>query len=396
MAVSKKSLKYSKFGLNGSHKKLGINYWRFFFTGKSKVTGVESTFFIEYEMLNPWFSPAEPILGFKPRIKIKEDDLQYALAGTSSALNLQSEKILTPSYIAIRVGKLDDQPKHICDYIAIKNVKFSSKPFEIIAGTKRFSEHELSGEIMISNEENKVHPEYLCDQGIAKWNLQYDILKESLEGYENNTDKWFPVGMRSCFSGTMEFDGVEYTVIPQKSNGYIERFWGKSFNEQWFHLSSSNLTSLISGNTLFSSNFAIKGIFDDKVSVIGDFEGNEISFCADNSKRGDFTVWNCVESPEPDEDGDKTLHWSVSLNNKLWVIDIDIYCKLKNLYNRRLECPEGKRKVLNIVQTSTGIGEIKLYKKIKNDLEQIEFARITNAICEFGHTEDAEIDSGEK
>lgn len=396
MAVSKKSLKYSKFGLNGSHKKIGINYWRFFFNGKSNTSGVEETFFVELEMLNPWFSPAEPILGFKPRIKIKEDDLQYALAGTSSALNLQSEKILTPSYVAIRVGKLNDRPKQLTNFIAVKNIKFTSKPFEIIAGNKKFTENELFGEICISNEENKIHPEYMCDSGVAKWNLKYDIIKECLDGYENPTDKWFPVGMRSCFSGEIEFDGVLYTVVPQKSNGYIERFWGKSFSEQWFHLSSSNLTSLISGSTLFNSNFAIQGIFEDKISFIGDFEGNEILFCANDVKRGDFTVWSCQEAPEPDEDGDKTLHWSVSLNNKFWVIDIDIYCKVKNLFNRKYEAPEGKRKLLNLVQSSSGIGEIKLYKKIKNDLEQIEYARITNAICEFGHTEDGEIDSVEE
>ena len=48
-------------------------------------------------------------------------------------------------------------------------------------------------------------------------------------------------------------------------------------------------------------------------------------------------------------------------------------------------------KVLNMVQTATGIGELKLYKRIKNDLEQIEFARITNVLCEFGHTEEADL-----
>ena len=44
---------------------------------------------------------------------------------------------------------------------------------------------------------------------------------------------------------------------------------------------------------------------------------------------------------------------------------------------------------MNVVQSATGIGEIKLYRKNKNDLEQIELARISNAVCEFGHTEEA-------
>ena len=391
MAVSKKGLKYNRFGLNKSHKKVGINYWRFFFCAKSKESGLESTFFIEYEMLNPWLSPVEPVLGFKPRIKISEDDLQYALAGTSSALGLESEKMVTPSYVALRIGKLDSSPKHLCEYIPLKNIKFNSKPFEIITGNNKISDNELCGEMLVSYEEHQKHPEYLCDQGIATWNLKYDIIKESVDGYENPTDKWFPIGMHAYFSGIVSFDGVEYEVEPKKSSGYIERFWGKSFPEKWFHLSSSTLSSLISGNTLFNSCFAIHGVFEDKISFLGDFEGTEFSFCPNTMKRTDSAVWNCLEAPELDQDEDKRLHWSVSLSSKIWVIDIDIYCKEKDLYNRILELPEGKRKVLNMVQTATGIGELKLYKRIKKDLEQIEFARITNVLCEFGHTEEADL-----
>lgn len=392
MAVSKKGLKYSRFGLNGSHKKVGINYWRFFFNARSKDSGTECCFFVEFEMLNPWISPAEPVLGFKPRIKINEDDLQYALAGTSSALNLESEKLVTPSYVALRIGKLDSSPKHLCEYIPVKNIKFNSKPFEIIAGNNKISDNELCGEVSVSYDEHQKHPEYLCDQGIASWKLKYDINKECVDGYEDQTDKWFPIGMHAYFSGVINFDGIEYEVEPKKSSGYIERYWSKTFPEKWFHLSSSNLSSLISGSTLFNSCFAIQGAFGEQISFLGDFEGTEINFCPNDMKRSDSTVWNCVEAPELDEDEDKRLHWSVSFSSKIWVIDIDIYCKEKNLYNRILELPEGKRKVLNMVQTATGIGEIKLYKKIKNDLEQIEFARITNVICEFGHTEESDID----
>ena len=389
MAVSKKSLKYSKFGLNGSHKKIGINYWRFFFNGTATGSGTEGTFFIELEMLNPWYSPVEPILGYKPRVKIKEEDLQYALAGTESAHEIQSEKILTPSYVAIRVGKIDAEPKQLCSYVSVKNIKFNSKPFEIIAGNKVFTENELSGEIIISNEENASHPEYLCDAGFAKWNLKYDVIKDYLEGYENQTDKWFPIGMRSCFSGSINFDGIDYIVEPKKSAGYIDRYWAKTFPEKWFHISSSTLTSQISGKTLFNSGFTVQGAFDNKISFLGDFEGSDILFCADAPKRLYSVMWNCVEAPDLDEDEEKRLHWSASFNSKFWVIDIDLYCKIKALYNRILELPEGQRKVLNVVQSATGIGEIKLYRKNKNDLEQIELARISNAVCEFGHTEEA-------
>lgn len=389
MAVSKKGLKLNRFGLNGSHKKVSVNFWRFFFNAKQKDSGTESRFFIEYEMLNPWHSPTNPVLGFKPRIKINEDDLQYALAGTSSALDLEAEKIVTPSYVAIRIGKLDSTPKHFCSYVPIKNIKYNSKPFEIICSTFKITDNELSGDVCISKEDHERHPEYLCDEGKAVWNLKYDINKEAVDGYENATDKWFPIGMNVFVSGLLQFDGEEYIVDPKKSAGYIDRYWGKSFPEKWFHLSTSNFLSLISGKTLFNSCFSIQGSFEDNIAFIGNIEGTEISFIPNLSKKSDITVFNCVESPEPDEDEDKTLHWSVSLTNKFWVLDIDIYCKEKNLYNRIFELPEGKRKILNIVQSTTGTGEIKLYKKIKNDLEQIEYARVSNVLCEFGATEEA-------
>lgn len=389
MSVSKKNLKYSRFGLTGSHKKIGINFWRFFFNGTATGSGNESSFFIELEMLNPWYSPTEPILGYKPRVKIKEEDLQYALAGTDSAHEIKSEKILTPSYVVIRVGKVDSEPKQICSYISAKNMQFNTKPFEIIADNKVFTENELSGEIIISNEDHDNHPEYLCDAGFASWNLKYDVIKDFMEGYENQTDKWFPIGLRSCFSGSINFDGIDYVVEPKKSSGYIDRYWAKTFPEKWFHISSSNLTSLISGKTLFNSGFAIQGPFDDKLSLLGEFEGSDLLFCADAPKKTYSVMWNCVQAPDVDEDEDQRLHWSISINSKMWIIDIDLFCKIKALYNRLLEMPEGQRKVLNVVQSATGIGEIKLYKKNKNDLEQIEYARISNALCEFGHVEDA-------
>ena len=117
MAVSSKTLKDSKNGFISNRKKIGINIWRFFFTGIDKVSGKESSFFVELEFLNSHLNYEEPVLGFKPRVTITEDDLQYALAGTSSAQNLQSEKIVQPSYVVIRVGKFGADARQVCSYL---------------------------------------------------------------------------------------------------------------------------------------------------------------------------------------------------------------------------------------------------------------------------------------
>lgn len=391
MASSKKSIKLSKFGLNANKKKTGINLWRCFFNGTEKSTGAEATFFIEVELLNPWISPTEAMLGFAPRVTIKEEDLQYALAGTESAQGIQSERIVQPSYIVVRAGKLGSEPKQVCAYHSMKSLKYTVKPFSLSVGNKLFTEEKITGFINITEGEIINHPEYLCENGFVSWDLNYDILKDYSEGYSNKTDRWFPFGMKTAFSGTFSIDGDEYIVEPKKSYGYMDRYWGKSLPDVWFHISSSNLQSIISGKTLFDTAFSIQGAFDDKVSFVGNFEGSDISFCADSPDRKYTAVWNCVQTPENEDKDENKLHWSVSINSKIWVIDVDLYCKLSDLYNRSIETPDGDRKVLNVLQSGTAVGEIKLFKRVKRTLEQIEYAKIVKANCEFGHTEEGEI-----
>ncbi|MCR4900568.1 MAG: hypothetical protein K5907_07115 [Treponema sp.] len=391
MAASKKNIKDSKYGLSGASKKIGVNFWRCFFTGLEKNSATEQLFFIELEMLNPALSPSEPLLGFKPRVSITEEDLQYTLAGTIAARNLQSETIVQPSYVVVRVGMMGAESKQLCAYHSIKSMRFSSKPFTIQMENKLFSEDQLSGYINITEEDYQKHPEYLSDKGYASWNLKYEVIRDMEEGYKNSSERWFPFGIKTNFSGMISFDGADYIVEPRKCMGYMDRYWGKTFPYDWFHISSASLTSIISGRVLQNSFFAIQGLFENKVAFIGGFEGSDIIFPATLSKRQYTCVCDCIQAPEGEEPEDNKLHWSVSINNKLWVLDIDVYCKVKELSNRVFELPEGNRKVLSVLQGSTGTGEIKLFKKNRNTLEQIEYAEITKAVCEFGHEEDGEL-----
>ncbi len=387
MSTVNKNSKLYKYGFTGNKKKFGLNYWRFFFNAIEVNTAVEQMFFIELEMLNPWISPTETVLGFKPRIKITEEDLQYALAGTSSAQTLETETLIQPSFCAIRVGRLGENAKQVCCYFPIKEMIFNAKPFEITIGNKTFSEDKLTGFLNVSEEDIQEHPEYMCSSGYVTWNLTYTHNKIFVDGYDSNGIKWFPYGIQTLFNGTINFDGTEYLVDPRRSCGYVDRYWGKTFPTTWFHISASNLSSIITGKSLFNSAFAIQGTFEDRVSFLGSFEGTDIQFCADEGKHQYNTIWDCSQMPESENPEENQLHWSVSIHNKVWVIDIDLYCRIRELNNRILELPEGKRKVLNILEGGTGVGEIKLYKKVSNTLEQIENAKITKAVCEFGHVE---------
>lgn len=388
MSSQNKFSKQYRYGFTGAKKKLGINYWRFFFNGLEANTAVEQMFFIELEMLNPWQSPNETVLGFKPRVKITEEDLQYALAGTDAAKSIETESLVQPSYCVLRVGKLGENTKQLCAYFSVKEIQFNPKNFELTIGNKFFSEDKISGFLNISDEDLQEHPEYLCDSGYVTWNLTYNHRKSFIEGYNNNGFTWFPYGIQTMFAGSISFDGIDYIVDPRRSYGYVDRCWGKTLPSTWFHISASNLSSIITGKSLFNSAFSIQGSFEDKISFLGNFEGTDIIFCADENKHNFSVIWDCSQMPESENPEENQLHWSVSLHNKVWVIDIDLYCRIKELNNRTIETPEGNRKVLNMLEGGTGIGEIKLYKRVHNTLEQIENAKIVKAICEYGHVDD--------
>lgn len=390
MSNVNKNLKDYKFGLSNSKKKIGINMLRYFFNGVEMTTGADQRFFVEFEMLNPWLSPNETLLGFKTRVKVSEEDLQYALAGTQSAQNIDTETIVQPSYCVIRVGKLGANAKQLCNYVPVKEVTFNQKPFEISIGNKSFTETRINGFLSISQEEISAHPELLCESGYVTWDLTYEVRESYGEGYSDNSMRWFPYGLKTFFSGKINFDGTDYLVDTRRCSGYVERYWGNEIPEPWFHINTADLTSVITGKTLFDSSFSIQGSFQDRVSFIGKFEDLEIKFCADGSKRQYTTIWDCTQMPESENPEENQLHWSVSINHKLWIVDVDIYCKIKELYNRSLEMPQGERKVLNLLEGATGIGEIKLYRRIGNTLEQLEHARLNKVICEFGHIEKGE------
>ncbi|WP_027729244.1 hypothetical protein [Treponema sp. C6A8] len=390
MANNVKTINYIKRGFKNPKKRTGINWWRFIFTAIEEQSGVEKSFFIEFEAVNPALSPSNPLLGFKPRVKISEEDLQYVLAGTASARNLETESIVRPSYCSIRIGMVGKESKQLCEYHSQHDCLVKNKPFQLRMGKCFFDESHISGEVEISESDVKEHPEYMCGAGSSKWNIEYQLKTSFTDGYKSKNTLWFPCGCLAKFSGTMIFDGITYIIDEKHSFGYTDRYIGKNFPKKWFHISSSNLTSNISGKLLFGSSFSVQGEFNDRISFLGTFEGNDISFTADSGKNKYSCIWDCIQSPEGSENDDK-LHWSVSVHNKTYVIDVDIYCDVKDLYNRLLELPEGERKVMNLIEGFSGTGEIKLYKKNKKTLEQLEFAKIEKAVCEFGHTEDGEV-----
>ncbi|MDR9859850.1 hypothetical protein [Treponema socranskii] len=389
MTAPKKIINFSRWKPHSSLKKNGVVWTRYIFTGIDSVSGAEQLFFVEWEMLNAGLFPDESVLGFKPRTAISEDDLQYALAGTEAAFNLRSESIVTPSYVAVRAGTFGVKPKQICSYYALKDVTGGFRLSPITVGNCSFGEEKISGSLSRTTKERAARPEYFCDAGEISWDLRCEIRKQFSAGYKKSSERWIPVGARTAFSGSITLDGREFSVLPKKSYGYIDVHFLRTFPAPYFHISSSNLTSRISGKALFDSSFTVQGIFEDSLALALEFENTDIALEAKKRSASEKILWDCTEMPA-DEEGER-LHWSVSADTKKWVIDIDIVCHTSKLFVRNIELPEGNRKVLKLLAGGNGTGEIKLYRRIGKSLEIIEDAHVAFALCEFGQAEDGEI-----
>ena len=389
MTAPKKIVNCSRWKPHSALKKNGVVWVRYVFTGIDALSGAEQLFFVEWEMLNPGLSPNESVLGFKPRTAISEDDLQYALAGTEAALNLRAESILTPSYVAVRAGTFGVKPKQICSYYALNDITGGFRLSPITVGNCSFDDGKISGALSCTLKEHTAHPEYFCDAGDISWNLRYEIRKQFSAGYKKSSDRWIPAGARTAFSGSITLDGREFSVLPKKSYGYIDAHFLRMFPAPYFHISSSHLTSRISGKALFDSSFTVQGIFEDNLSLALELEDTDIALEAKKRGASEKILWDCTEMPA-DEEGER-LHWSVSADMKKWVIDIDIVCHTSKLFVRNIELPEGNRKVLKLLAGGSGTGEIKLYRRIGKSLEIIEDAHVAFALCEFGQAEEGEI-----
>lgn len=389
MGASKKSLNLFKYRLNGSLKKNGINVWKYVFTAVEKGTGNEKMFFVELTMLNPYLSPSETVLGFQPRNNVSPEQLQNVLAGTESARTISTENLVIPSYASVKAGFLGAGAKQISCYAPIRDLKSSSHGFELEIEKCFFSEDRLTGILSQNASEVREHPEYFSDAGMISWDLRFDIKHDFAEGYKTKNCVWAPVGNKTVFAGNISIDGREYSVLPKSSFGYIDRNFGSTLPYPWFHLSCSHLTSVITGKLLEDSSFSIHGSYKNRLSIVSKLENNTIVFSASSSKRSYSMIWDCSNVQETDEN--EKLHWSVSAHNKKYVMDVDVFAVAKDLFVRTIELPEGMRKTLQLVTGCSVSGEIRLYKKIKKNLELIEHAHIANALCEFGQMEMPEL-----
>lgn len=364
---------------------------RFVLTGVSS-TGAETVFFIELQSVNPLFSPNKTVLGYKNTARIGPEDLQNALAGTESAKSIGLDDMPQPSYIAVRAGTLGVGAKQLAVYDSSSHIVTGKEQIASISGCT-FGDEVLKGSILITAAQLQEHPEYLCQAGAMEWDIKYclDVPLRAL--YKRQSYRWWPVGAKASFSGSIVLDGEKYEVSGSKSHGYADFTEAKksvllhTISIPYFHISSSFLTSHITGRVMKDSCVVVHGLYGNNFNsaAIGLKLGDKV-ITLPGAKRGVRTIAECVEAAA-DEDGPR-LHWSMSVDLKdsysKYVIDVDVMCHTKLLSVRNIELPEGKRRVMRLLQGGSGTGTVRLFQHVKKDLVLIEEAHIASALCEFG------------
>lgn len=386
--ASKKYSRFDNYLLKGGLRRNGFERTRYVFTGINKSTGIQKTFFIELYYVNPLVSPKEPVISQKNRIENSELSLQYALnmaAGSEEAL--VSANIL-PSYALVKAGIYGTSGKQLNSFNPAESLLFVKAEGAFKTGDCVFGRDAISGKIELSDDELLEHPELLCSTGTISWNIHFEKIIEAPPMYSSKSIFWMPGGAKTVFAGTIHVDGTEYSVVPRISSGYIDKSWGVEPANPFFHLSSSNLVSAISGKQVLKSCFAVEGEFDKRLSIFIDIEGKRIALCGKSlfCKYSELHSW--TEMPS-DGDGEK-LHWTLSIHRKKLVIDMDIYCRTSEMLVCDYEMPQGNKKVLKVLSGGTGFGEIKMFKKTGKNLELLEHINVLDSLCEYGSVDTAE------
>lgn len=371
MSKARRFLRVNSYQLKGPLKRNGYDWWWHSFTGYKKSTGEPRAFFIEYFIINPSRSPGEVVFG-------------------------QTGENNRPSYLMMKAGSWGTDGAQIHNFYPLKEVEFrKKKEFSIKAGRCLYSEKQITGVVSVTPEEAAAHPEYMSDAGSMAWNLKVQKIIPFNPGYGTSwffrklnafQMYWHAQGVKTQYTGTVVFNGEEYNVPGEESYGYADKNWGKDFTSPWLWLSSCNLVSEITGKQLSNTCFDIGGgcpkVFGiplkRRLLVFLWYEGQKIEFNFSKFWVKSSVTFNFVE-------GEELLHWSVSAQNKKYLLDIDGYCKTDETLFVNYEAPSGAKNFDRLWNGGTAFGEVKLFQKTKgNTLEIVEHAKFANAGCEYG------------
>ena len=362
------------FMLHGPLAHHGYDWWWHSLTAQDAETGEDKPFFIEFFVCNPALGGEEPILGQLPGNKASGR---------------------RPSYLMVKAGTWGEDHCQLHRFFGWKNISLhGDAPYRIKAADCIAGETVLKGSISISQEEASAHPEWMCDAGALSWDLTIEKqiafnvgygASKPMRGAEAFTMYWHAEGMKSAYSGQIEYNGRKYLVTPEKSFGYADKNWGRDFTSPWVWLSSNHLVSKKTGKQLQNSVFDIGGgrpkiyfvPLDRRLLGVFYYEGKEYDFNFSH-------LWLNVKTEFSFEEGEELVTWHVRQENNHAVMETEVFCRKKDMLLVNYEAPDGSKKHNRLWNGGSGWGKVKLFDKANGNLILVDEIEATHIGCEYG------------
>ncbi len=364
--------------LHGPLAHMGYDWWWHSFTAQDAETGEDKPFFIEFFVCNPALAEAQPVLGQLPE-------------------NKKNGKC--PSYLMVKAGTWGEDACQLHRFFSLKDVRIhKTAPYQIKAADCLASETALRGSISITEEEARLHSEWMCDSGDISFDLTIDKqiafnvgygASKPLRDMEAFAMYWHAEGMKSAYGGTITFNGRQYNVTPQKSYGYADKNWGRDFTSPWVWLSSNCLVSRKTGKKLENSVFDIGGgrpkiyfvPLDRRLLGVFYYEGKEYDF---NFSKLHLHVKTDFSFRETDTE----VIWNVRQENIHGAMETEIHCLKKHMLFINYEAPDGSKRHNKLWNGGNGWGVVKLYDRKGGGFELVDEIEATHVGCEYGEYDD--------
>ena len=362
--VLTKDIRRDAFQLTGPQAKRGYDWWWHSFTATEEESGEEKSFFLEFFLINPDAAKDRPTFG-----RLGE----------------------TPSYLMVKAGSWGEDALQLHRFFSWKDIVLEKGvPFSIKADDCFFCETETKGSVTVSCVDARIHPEWMCDAGSIEWDLSIRKEIPFNVGYGASGPMrklqlfqmfWHAEGMKTSYSGTITLNGKRYLVTPEKSYGYADKNWGKNFTSPWVWLSSNDLISRKTGETLKDSVFDIGGGCP-KIGPVK-LKRKLLSAFSYKGKGYEFNFskfWTFCRTSFSAKETDTEIIWHVEQKTIRHRMVTDITCKKKDMLLINYEDPLGRKRHNRLWNGGNGVGTVSLYRG-KKLIDTLDCAHVG---CEYG------------
>lgn len=374
MAADTHDLARDQFMLTGKLARQGYDWWWHSFTGTSRRTGEERSFFVEFFLCNPGLGGAEPILGQLPKNR---------------------EAGVKPSYLMVKVGCWGKGARQLHRFFGWDDVQLGEGvPYWVAADDCLACETDLLGHVSVSAEDAAAHPEWMSDAGSMLWDLHltkdiaYNVgygAGKPLRDAQAFEMFWHAEGMKTRYEGTVVLDGEEFVVSPDTSWGYADKNWGSDFTSPWLWLSSCDLVSSLSGERLANSAFDIGGgrpkvgplTLNRRLLGCLNYEGTPYEFNFSKPWTLSRTRFDCHET-------DDAVVWHVEQGTAKARLVCDVTCPKDEMLLINYEAPDGAKRYSHLWNGGTGTGRLQLLRRTPRGLKLVDDMRVAHVGCEYG------------